>query len=132
MLGWRIRDVVSPTRYIDVRRSPSSGMQTNTMKYSIPLALLAGVRTLAEGVNAVLTVMPAPSASSAWARRRSGGRPIDHLKYKKGNVIRTTVLKWLSVPFYLHIKPISRRQSKGVEAGRGGSGEDIHTCLPLK
>ncbi len=26
LLGWRIRDVVSPTHYIEVRRSPSSGM----------------------------------------------------------------------------------------------------------
>ncbi len=37
------------------------------MKYNIPLALLAAARTLAEGVNAVFTVMPRSLICSHFA-----------------------------------------------------------------
>ncbi len=58
------------------------------MKYNIPLALLVAARTLAEGVNAAVTVMPRslicshfsnglPSASSDRAFRRLGMPPMD-------------------------------------------------------
>ncbi len=58
------------------------------MKYNIPLALLAAVKTLAEGANAEFTVMPRsligshfcndlPSASSDKAIRWLGEPPID-------------------------------------------------------
>ncbi len=58
------------------------------MKYNIPLTLLAAARTLAEGVNAVFTVMARSiisshfcsdlsAASSGRAIRRSGVPPID-------------------------------------------------------
>ncbi len=58
------------------------------MKYNIPLALLAAIRTLAERVNTEFTVMPMsllcshfckdlPSASSDRAIRRPGETPID-------------------------------------------------------
>ncbi len=60
------------------------------MKYSIPLALFAAVRTFANGVNAEFTVIPRslicphfvinlPSASSERTRRLSGGPPIDRV-----------------------------------------------------
>ncbi len=58
------------------------------LKYSIPLALFAVVRTFADGVNAEFTVIhrsvicehfliSLPSASSERTRRWSGGPPID-------------------------------------------------------
>ncbi len=60
------------------------------MKYNIPLALLAAVRTLAEGVNAEFIVMPRklicshfcndlPSAFSGRAMSRSEEPPFDKL-----------------------------------------------------
>ncbi len=64
MLGWRIRDVVSPTHYI-LEVLYNRGMNVTFvrhvnalfMKYSIPLALFAAVRTSADGVNAECIVI---------------------------------------------------------------------------
>ncbi len=58
LLGWRIRGVVSPTSYMEVRRSPSSDMIVILFKkHSIPQALLTAVRALAEGLNAELAII---------------------------------------------------------------------------
>ncbi len=65
MLGWRIRDVVSPTHYI-LKELYNRGtkltfvrhVNDRFMKDSIPLTLLAAVRTFADGVNAEFTVIP--------------------------------------------------------------------------
>ncbi len=87
-LAWRIRDEVAPKHCIEVRKSPLSNRKDLFMKYNIPLALLAAARTLAEGVNAAITVMPRslisshfssdlPAASSGRAIRRSGVPPIE-------------------------------------------------------
>ncbi len=55
LLGWRIRSVVSPTSYIGERRFPSS---ENWMIFLCTVqhtfTLLVVIRTLAEGVNALL------------------------------------------------------------------------------
>ncbi len=59
LLRWRIRDVVSPTHVFFVRHATQL-----FMKYSIPLALLAAVRTFADGVNAAFTVIPRSSNCS--------------------------------------------------------------------
>ncbi len=77
------------------------------MKYNIPLALLAAVRTLAEGVNAEFAAMlmplicshflnHLPPASSDRAIRRSGEPPFDkylsdgfYLHFKKGQIYKT-------------------------------------------
>ncbi len=58
------------------------------MKFNIPLALFAALKTFAEGVNAEFTGMPTslccshfciclPSAPSDRTNRKSGGPPID-------------------------------------------------------
>ncbi len=80
---------VLPTLYIGVWKiSFVSHVNELLIKYSIPLALLAAVRTFADGVNAEFTVIPrllicshyvicSPFTSSKTTRRCSGWPPID-------------------------------------------------------